>query len=61
MKKILVAGAGHGGLVAAALLAKQGCDVTVYEAKREEDIGHDWEDRFTFSLLEKIVGKEIPD
>lgn len=61
MKKILVAGAGHGGLVAAALLAKQGYNVTVYEAKKKEDLGHDWEDRFTFSLLEKIVGKEIPD
>ncbi|MBO4539767.1 MAG: NAD(P)/FAD-dependent oxidoreductase [Clostridia bacterium] len=60
MKKILVAGAGHGGLVAAAILAKQGYDVTVYEAKKKEDLGHDWEDRFTFSLLEKIVGKEIP-
>ena len=40
MKKILVAGAGHGGLVAAAILAKQGYDVTVYEAKKKEDLGH---------------------
>ena len=60
MKKILVAGAGHGGLVAAAILAKKGYDVTVYEAKKRADLGHDWEDRFTFSVLEKIVGKNIP-
>ena len=30
-KKIIVAGAGHGGITAAALLAKAGFDVTVYE------------------------------
>lgn len=29
--KILVAGAGHGGLAAAALLAKDGHSVTVFE------------------------------
>lgn len=47
-KKIVVAGAGHGGVIAAAKLAKEGFDVTVYEKKKRENIGHDWEDRFDF-------------
>ena len=59
--KILVAGAGHGGLTAAALLSKQGHDVTVYEKKKREEIGYDWEDRFTFALLEDLTGKKIPE
>lgn len=58
--KILVAGAGHGGLTAAAILAKAGHSVTVYEKQNPEDIGYDWEDRFTFSLLSDIVGKNAP-
>ena len=44
MKKIIVAGAGHGGIAAAALLAKQGYEVTVLEAKKRADMGHDWHD-----------------
>lgn len=32
-KKIVVAGAGHGGVIAAAKLAKEGFEVTVYEKK----------------------------
>ncbi len=56
MKKILVAGAGHGGLVAAARLAANGYDVTVVEKKNRAELGHDWEDRFTFSLLSEIIG-----
>ena len=44
MKKIIVAGAGHGGLAAAALLAKQGYDVTVIEAKKRAEMGYDWHD-----------------
>lgn len=56
MKKIVVAGAGHGGLVAAGKLAGLGYDVTVVEKCACEELGHDWEDRFTFSLLEGIIG-----
>ncbi len=56
MKRILVAGAGHGGLAAAALLAKNGFDVTVIEREKREELGHDWEDRFTFSLLTDLLG-----
>ena len=40
MKKIIIAGAGHGGLVAAAKLAAAGYDVTVYEKKREDELGY---------------------
>ncbi len=42
MRKIIVAGAGHGGLTAAINLAKNGCDVTVIEAKERDIMGHDW-------------------
>ena len=44
MKKIIAAGAGHGALSAAINLARNGCDVTVYEKKTEEEAGHDWVD-----------------
>lgn len=61
MKEILVAGAGHGGLVSAAKLAKNGYQVTVYEKKQRDELGHDWEDRFTFSLLTRLTEtEEIP-
>ncbi len=54
MSKVLVAGAGHGGLSAAAILAKNGFDVTVIEKCERKDIGHDWHDTmdlpaFTFA------------
>lgn len=62
MKKIIVAGAGHGGLIAAAKLAKAGYDVHVYEKNRREDLGHDWEDRFSFDVLLNAVEKdELPE
>ncbi len=44
MKKILVAGCGHGGLYAAYALSKAGYDVTVIEAKERGNLGHDWHD-----------------
>lgn len=44
MKKIVVAGAGHGGVVAALHLAKQGNSVTVIEKNKREDMGWDWQD-----------------
>ncbi len=61
MKKILVSGAGHGGLVAAAKLCEAGFSVTVFEKKNRNEMGHDWEDRFTFSLLEEICGIKETD
>ncbi|MBR5442222.1 MAG: NAD(P)-binding protein, partial [Clostridia bacterium] len=45
-KSIIVAGLGHGGIAAAALLAKAGYDVTVYEKKSEGTLGYDWTDIF---------------
>lgn len=44
MKKILIAGAGHGGLSAALNLAREHFDVTVFEAKARDEIGWDWHD-----------------
>ncbi len=51
MKRILVAGAGHGGLTAAYNLAKNGYDVTVLEAKERSDIGYDWHDALEMSAF----------
>ncbi len=61
MNKIIVAGAGHGGLVAAAKLAENGFDVTVYEKCQKDELGHDWEDRFSFPLFTEITGIEEKD
>ena len=59
---VIVAGAGHAGLVAAGLLAKNGHKVTVFEKNEEKSaLGHDWEDRFDFSLLSDIIGVEEKD
>ena len=61
MKKILVAGAGHGGLAAAALLAAQGYEVEVFEQKKRGELGHDWEDRFAFANLQRAANvREFP-
>ncbi len=59
--RIVVAGAGHGGLLAAGLLARTGHDVTVLEKKQPDALGHDWEDRFTLSLLENYLGIAVSD
>ncbi len=56
-KKIIVAGLGHGGIAAAALLAKRGYDVTVYERKSEGTLGYDWTDIFAPAALDVA---EIP-
>ncbi len=50
-KKIIVAGLGHGGIAVAALLAKRGFDVTVYEKKSEGTLGYDWTDIFAPAAL----------
>lgn len=51
MKRILVAGAGHGGLTAAYNLAKKGYDVTVLESKNRENLGYDWHDALEMSAF----------
>ena len=58
-KKIIVAGAGHGGIAAGALLAKAGYDVTVYEQNGEGTLGYDWTDIFTPSAW-KAAGIKMP-
>ncbi|MCD7827463.1 MAG: FAD-dependent monooxygenase [Clostridiales bacterium] len=51
-KNIIIAGAGHGGIVCGALLAEQGYKVDIYEAKKRRDIGHDWTDSFDIKSFE---------
>lgn len=58
-KRIIIAGAGHGGLVCGALLAQQGYDVTVYEKKKKRDVGHNWTDVFPLSSFEE-AGIPLP-
>lgn len=57
--KIIIAGVGHGGLVCGALLAEKGYDVTVYEAKKRRDIGHDWTDVFPLASFDE-AGIPLP-
>ncbi len=58
-KKIIVAGGGHGGIGCAALLAKKGFDVTVYEKCSREDIGYDWTDIFDKKAF-AAIGMDMP-
>lgn len=51
MKKILIAGAGHGGLALAAILAEKGYSISVFEQKKREDLGYDWHDTFSRSTF----------
>lgn len=60
MSKILVAGAGHGGLVAASKLAAAGHNVTVFEKKLREDCGLDQTDFFDESAM-AYAGLDFPD
>lgn len=60
MKNILVAGAGHGGLSAAALLAKNGYNVTVLEKLQRTDIGHDWHDAMDIPAF-RFADIPVPD
>lgn len=52
MKKIVVAGAGHGGMSAAINLVRAGYDVTVYEKQSREELGYDWVDCMRKSIFE---------
>ncbi len=51
MSKIIVAGAGHGGLVAAYHLAVNGEDVTVFEKNKQDNLGYDWQDSFDYKCF----------
>lgn len=58
--KIIVAGAGHGGIVAAYYLAKEGFDVTIYEKSSEGTLGHDQSDFIHLDGFEK-AGIPLPE
>ncbi len=51
-KKIIIAGAGHGGLACAALLSRNGFDVTVYEKCKRRNLGYDWTDTVDIKSFE---------
>lgn len=51
-KKIIIAGAGHGGLAAAAILGEKGYDITVFEKNKRKDMGYDWTDVFQISCFD---------
>lgn len=57
--KIVVAGAGHGGIAAAALLARKGYDVTLVEQNEEASLGYDWRDCINLYCF-KDTGLEPP-
>ena len=54
MKKIIVAGGGHGGIAAASLLSAKGFDVTVFEKSPEGKLGYDWTDIFAPGALKEV-------
>lgn len=60
MKKIIVAGGGHGGIAVAAKLAQKGYDVTVYERNEEGKMGYDWTDIFNHKSL-AAAGLPMPE
>lgn len=61
MPNVLIAGAGHGGLVAAILLAKQGYTVQLYEKRKREALGYDWHDAVPRNLFERAGLPEPPE
>ncbi len=60
MAKIIVAGAGHGGIAAAAQLAQKGFDVTIYERNEQGKLGYDWTDIFAPGSL-AAAGIPMPE
>ncbi|MCP4760812.1 MAG: NAD(P)-binding protein, partial [archaeon] len=53
-KKILIAGGGHGGLIAAKFLADKGYKVKVIEKKLRNDLGYPWHDDFNPHVFNDI-------
>lgn len=60
MSRILVAGAGHGGVTAAIKLAEAGYDVTIVEKNSRENCGLEQFDSFDATAME-YAGFEIPE
>lgn len=54
MSRIIVAGAGHGGLTAAYNLAKAGHSVAVYEKNLPETVGHAWHDGMWLGSFDRV-------
>ena len=52
--KIVIIGAGHGGLQAAKELSKDGFDVTVYEKNSPEKVSYDWRDDVEPTVFEEL-------
>lgn len=61
MRKIVIAGAGHGGLSAAINLARAGFDVSVYEKNAREDMGYDWTDATVPRYLPMCGFRALPE
>ena len=59
-KKILVLGAGQGGMVAAIKLAEAGYDVTVLEAAKEAEAGYPWYDDIRHDIFDLVDIPEPP-
>lgn len=51
--RIIVTGAGHGGLVAAMHLARAGCEVLVFERQQRDGLGWDWHDHLHLDTFER--------
>ena len=60
MKRIIIAGAGHGGIVAGMYLARAGFDVTVFEQKQEEELGYAQYDSVHLDGFE-LAGLPVPE
>lgn len=52
--KIIVIGAGHGGLQVAKVLAQNGYDITVYEKSPRNSVSYDWRDDVEPTVFEEL-------
>lgn len=52
--RIVIVGAGHGGLLCAARLAENGYSVIVLEKKSRQELGWDWHDNFHIEIFDKV-------
>ncbi len=58
--KIIVAGAGFGGLQAAKMLAAKGHEVTIYEKSPEAEVGYNWFDDVDYKMFSD-TGLKVPE